>query len=332
MSKIKIGAIDTHYSRIPSSEKDKMMDSRTIRAIHRVSYGNIAATQRTFANISNNHTIAFYITRNQCDLISELDLVLPNPDNIQPDKFVHEYIQSVTIEIGGHRFDKAMTSTQLLTTNQLFKRYTRTINNTTFIPLSLAPFHKWTPVPPSTTYHDFVIFVEFKKHPLSSSSSPLRLCGLRYWLQQKQSDKDAYEFITHQQQNWGPETIKSGVNRIQLNLNNITRMIYFWGFDKTKVTNIRFLLDDEPYYEGTIEELEHYKCVAGYPDLTDPTMIVFSNESFDKFPYSAINFSVYDKAVLEIETTEENAIIDIVGISINQIVWSNGMMGMKWCC
>lgn len=327
---MKIGVQDKHFLQYSTREMDEMLDARKVflgRTPHSVSYGQIDTYQKT-NNGYTPFTVICTVKRNQCDLITALDLVLPNHDELHFDQFVHEYIGSIAIEFGGHRFDKVHSATQLLVTNLVHERYGRTVNKKAFIPLALAPLHKYNLVPPSSTFHDLKIVIEFKKLPLS----PFEIYGLRYNLYDKTmlNDLVSHTHFTHQQQYWGGDKIKKGVNRVKLHLNHPMRLLYFWGLDNSKIQSIRLLLDDKTHWEGSIEELEHYQAISGHPDILDATLIVFSNEDFDKYPYSSINFSVIDKAILEIVTSEDEAVIHIVGLNINLYMWSCGMVGLKY--
>lgn len=285
-----------------------------------VSYGPIAFDVKWESKTRK----ALVVKRGQCDLINMLDLVLPIQDH-QSNSKIENSIDSIAVEFGGHRFDCAASTTQLVTTNSLHDRYWHRVNNMFFLPLALAPLHKHNLVPPSTTYHDLVIIIDFKQVPES-----FEIYGMRYFIHEKHllADSTSYLAYTHQQQYWGGEQIVKGVNRIQLNLNHHIRFIYFWGIDTTKVTSVSLVFDGHLFYKGTIEAMEHAKALFGYPDVDAP-MIVFSFDEMDVYPNSAINFNEYDKAMLELETSEEAATLHIVGVNINTMLMSCGMIGLK---
>lgn len=302
---------------------DKMMDYKLLEELnnHRVSYGHIG-TELQICDSTN--TIKLTIKHGQCDLINMLDLVIPSAFRID------DTIESIHVECGGHRFDSVYNATQIKVTGQLYHRSIYMIDGKMFVPLALAPFHKHNVVPPSLSYHDNKIFIKLKK--AVPNIEDWYICGMRYFLEDSYKNKNmlkSHTAITHQQQYWGGDSIKKGVNRIRLNLNHHVRLIYFWGINKVLIRKIRLLLDDLPFFEGTVHELERAKCLFGYSDI-DEMMVIFSNEAFNKFPQSTINFCTIKNAYLEVETDEDEGIVHICGVNINECVWSCGMIGMRF--
>lgn len=322
---MKKGVQDIHFAKITIKDREDMMDSRNIligKDPFQVSYGRIEVGLK---KCYQNTDMRFYLKKEQCDLVNMIDLVIPNPENIPTNTLVEEWIQSVKVECGGHRFDAVFSARQLLVVASIFNRFPHTANNTTYVPLALAPFHQNNLVPPSLTHHNCVICVKLNK-PLEGSWD---LCGMRYIFHNKHTLNLHNAFITHQQQSWGSDAVQRGINRVRLNLNHPVRLIYFWGIDSTLVKKVRLVLDDTVCFEGTLQDLERGKNLFGRSTV-DAHMLVLSYEEFDRFPQSTINFSAYDDAFLEIETDQEEGTMNVCGLNINEYVWSCGMIGMKF--
>lgn len=137
------------------------------------------------------------------------------------------------------------------------------------------------------------------------------------------------EFITIQNQYTGVEKLKKGVNKIVLNYNHPLYLMYFWGFDKTKVKNVQLTLNGCAMYDGPIEALEHHKQQRGLSHA-EPTFIFFSPDAFNVPTGSSVNFSRIDRAHLVIETEEENADIHIVGLNMQPLRMMSGMVGLAF--
>lgn len=323
----KYGAQEQLFDQYSSKQKHAMMDARRT-VLYDKYYREIYCAIETTQENKGNNKIMFHIQREQCDLINHIDLMISFPHactNKTAGETVHEWIASVTTEFGGDRFDTLYTPF-LLPVAALHARHSHTANNKFFIPLALSPIHDTNLVPPSTKYHDLNIIVDLKK-PLVDGMS-MEIYGKKYYLE-TMSRFEEYTGFTHQTQFSGTGTINKGVNRIPLHLNHLVRAILFSGMDKSKVRRIRLLLDGEVFYEGDITTLQTSKEIFGYPNI-DTSMIVFSYDTFDKYPWSAINFSKIDEPILEIETDEDQCEICIAAVNINMYVMSCGYIGMKF--
>lgn len=137
------------------------------------------------------------------------------------------------------------------------------------------------------------------------------------------------EFITIQNQYTGSEKLKKGVNTIKLHYNHPVYMMYFWGFDKTKVKNVKLTLEGHSMYDGPIEPLEHHKNQRGLGHV-EPTFIFFSPDKFNVPTGSSVNFSRMDYPRLMIETEEEDADIHIVGLNMQPLRMMSGMAGLAF--
>jgi hypothetical protein len=140
-----------------------------------------------------------------------------------------------------------------------------------------------------------------------------------------------HEFTTVQSIAIDCGKVKKGTNTINVNyLNHPVYMKYFWGFDKSKVTNIRYEINDCIYYDGPIEPLEHIKKQRGYGEC-EQLMLFFSDDKFNTKPRSTINFSRLDKVVLVIETEQEEETDVYVGaFNIQGFRYMNGMIGLSF--
>lgn len=270
------------------------------------------------------------------DLVHEIDLAIPNASNRPLD----ELIDRIETQIGGQRIDVLYSpdiETQINTTCALLygRRAVRHINGVTFVPLAMAPFHETNLMRPSTKHHDLYVIIRMGA-VIGHDHPTYALYGNVYFL-----DKPArlrlldapHEFATIQNQsNHGDVSREEGgVTTVDLTYNHPLHLIYFWGFDKSKVRNVKLLLDNAAFYDGPIEALEHYKasrCAA--PPHPDPTVIYFSRgRSFDEPCMGTINFSRIDRAKLVIESDQEDAFpVHVVGLNVQPMRYCHDMYGL----
>ena len=207
------------------------------------------------------------------------------------------------------------------------------VNGRTFIPLVMAPFYEHSMAAlAALENHDFCVLVEVAS-AAGVCIEDVELWGNVYFLDTPERSylvNNAHEFVTMQNQYLGPKTIRAGENRFPLNFDNIVGMVYFWGFDKTKVTNLKLMLNHTTYYDGDIEPLEYFKACQGYGDA-EPCMIIFSQSSFGEPTLSTVNFSKMDNAELVITTTQtEESTVYIVGLSMQTVRMQSGMLGLAF--
>lgn len=273
---------------------------------------------------SNNKGITFHVTRS-CDLINNLDLMIKNPENIK----------SVEVEYGGQRFDKIHSFEQIKTSAAIFKRPITPANNEGYgiVPLCLAPFHYYNLALPSTTYHALNIFVEFVEGCEDYNEEEVDIYGNMYYLDNDERRlllNNSHEFATIQSQYCGPDKMTvAGKNRVNINFNHPVYMIYFYGPDKSKISNIKVKFNEAVYYDGPLLPLEHMKAERGLGHI-DPVMIFFSDGAFNAPPKTTVNFSRIDNAVLEVDTTEEESTIHVVGLNCQGVRYVSGMYGMVY--
>lgn len=290
---------------------------------HQYSYQQIDVIKNSKLNKST------YKLEKTCDLVNSIDLVLPNPYNLPLNKI----IKSISTEVGGQRLDKIMDDIDTIidTDCVLFKRKKTHINGKTFVPLNLAPLYDHNMIMPSYEYHEFLINVEYDE---KYDHSDVILCGKKYMLdtlERKRLHNEPHTFITTQHQSIGVEKITRYVGdySFKVDFNHPMYLIYFWGFDKTKIKNIRLTLNGQDFYNGSVEILEHHKLSRGYD--VEPLMIFFSQEDFDKSTHCTVNFSRIDSASLYISTDErDDKDVYIMGLNLQPYKYTSGMCGLAF--
>lgn len=292
-------------------------------------YQRVTAT----ATATDKSRIQFELVRD-CDLINCVDLVLPNPDNSS----LAEIIQSVEICVGGQRVDKMCShdiDVQVKTNCEVFGRTLTHLNGKTFVPLCMAPLHAFNLFLVAAMHHSMTICIEFKPAYASKIASPCKevlLYGNRYFLDPKERAviaDSAHEYQTIQNQSIGKYTMTQGTNTYKIPFNHQLPVIYLFGFDKSKVTNVKLMLNDWPFYDGPIEPLEHYKFSRGIH--AEPLFLWFSASELNEPIRSTVNFSQIDRASIVIETDEVGEReVSIVGLSLQTIRFSSGMFGLKY--
>ena len=295
---------------------------------YNVVYGKLNATV-----IVNSNKVTFIIDR-QCDLINHVDLVIPDPDK----RSLSLILEDMKVEYGEDYHDqmdimmvRADMQTHVETSAALLGRKITHANGKTFVPLAMAPFHKNNLAFPSTIDQDLMIKVTFKQgHGVDLGA--LELYANKYVVSESARERLFYEphsFMITQHLYAGPDPLNPGVNRIKLwHLRHPTYLIYFWGFDPTKVKNVRVLLDnDTVFYDGSIEALDHMKASRGLSHV-GPT-VVFLSDSLPGEPIKGyVNMSCIENARLEIDTEQEEATqIHVVGLACQPYQYVNGTAG-----
>lgn len=295
---------------------------------HQFSYQKIPV--RTSRGGNNKFS---YTLERKCDLVNRLDIVVPNPNNLPLSKI----IKTIETEVGGQRFDKIGCSnedfdieTLIKTDCALFNRKISHINGKTFIPISLAPLYNHNMIPPSLEHHEFKINIEYAKE--YQYTNDVEIYGNRYFLdnpERKNLFNNSHSYITIQHQYTGMEKMICGHTGFRLNFNHPVYLIYFWGFDKSKVKNITICLNGHNFYNGSAEALEHYKLSRGYD--VEPMMFFFSEDDFDKPTKCTVNFSRIDSAQLYILSDQkEETNVHIVGLNLQPVRFMNGMAGLAF--
>ena len=296
---------------------------------YNVVYGKLDADRTVYAS----NTVRFTVKR-QCDLINHLDLLIPNPDNLS----LSDILEGLSVEFGGGTTMDAMRvsddmQTHVETSAALFGRKITHANGKTFVPLVMAPLHANNLVFPSSIHHDLWIAVTFKQG-FAVDIDAVELYANKYVVSESARERlfsEPHSFMTTQHQYIGPDRLEKGVNRIKLHFNHPTYLIYFWGFDPSKVKNVRVLLDnDTVFYEGPIEALDHMKASRGLSHVR-PTVLFFSDGPPGGPIDCSMNMSRIDNAYLEIDIDQEGSTpIHIVGLSSQPYLYIDGMTGMSF--
>ena len=263
-----------------------------------------------------NERVCFLI-KQTCDFINCVDLMLKNPENIK----------SISTEYGGQRFDKLWSWEQIQTNVAIFNRKITKMDDMFIIPLCIAPFHTNNIVYPSAKYHELKVIIDF----IEPYDGPIDLYGNMFFLETQDKEKiNSHEFVTLQSQYRGADKIQHGINRVKLDFDHPTTMLYFYGLDKSKIKNIRLILNECNFYDGPLLPLEHVKHSRGLGHV-DAVMMFFTTDAFNKYGARAnINFSGIKYAFLEIDTDEDIGEIHVVGLSYNGVQYANGRYGLLY--
>ena len=231
---------------------------------------------------SKDSTRVCMVFERTCDLVNMIDLVI--------DDSLYENIANIYVEGGGQRFDKFYNKTQIETTAAIFGRKVSRCDGLVIVPLAMAPFYETNLVMPSTEHHDLNLIVHFS-HPVDEPVREVQLYGNRYLLSPADRQslvKEPHEFVTYQSQYTGEEKIKKGINKIRLHFTHPCILIYFWGMDRSKVKNVKLLLDGASFYDGPLQLLEHAKRQWLGDDVI-PSLLRFTNEPSERCTLSPIN-------------------------------------------
>ena len=277
--------------------------------------------QRVFSKLDftkktcNEKNTNYILTVNRtCDFINNLTLMIQNPENIE----------EISVLYGGQRFDRAFSWEQLQINMKIFKQKWSCNGDNYMIPLCISPFYSHLLAQPSTQHHKLEIYVNFKQ----KYTGPIELYANMFYFIERKKLYNEHEFVSFQTQYTGEEKLVKGVNKFKLHYNHPVCLLYFYGFDKSKIKNIKFILDNNIYYNGTIHELDHIKENYGYGDI-DATMLIFAiPQKPHEIKNGTINFSRIDYPEIEIETDEDEADFHIFGLTVQAIRYSSGMYGV----
>ena len=263
------------------------------------------------------------------DFVNDLDLILCGVDSVK------NVVEMIDVEVGGQRFDrlgvKEDLDTQIRVNSAFFGRRYGTVGNKLFVPLTLAPLHS-TDLVRTSAYHKVSIYVRFCDDASQTVIDGARLAGCVYSVDaplRKTLFSELHEFVTFQNQYGGVETLRRGRNEIELSLSNPAAAIFFWGFDKKLVTNVKLTLNDKPFYDGDVETLDDFKLARGMD--VDPVTIFFSQDDTATPHRSSVNFSRIDHAKLIIETTDVTETnLYVVTLNPHPGKYVSGMYGLQF--
>lgn len=296
--------------------------SKLLNGVYQMVYGKFdTLTTQTIHEKDGTLVTSFDIEQGQWDLINMVDLVVFNPKQLKSG----DYIKRIFVEIGGQRIDYMTCGdidTMINTNCVLFDRKMSHIHDKTFIPLVVAPFHQNNLIRIRNMQHGIRIVVELKQ------DMEMELYGRKYITNVTSKSEN---FITVQNQYTGCEKLRKGVNTFRLNFNHPMFLIYFWGFDKTKVKNITLRLQRAgDFYNGPIEALEHFKYNHMGHDV-DPVVMYFAHTGYFQPTKCSVNFSRLDYIDLIIETDEEEERdVYIIGHNMQVMQCASGMYGMRF--
>lgn len=291
-------------------------------------------------------SMKFTFKRQSCDLLHKVDIYFPNTG-----RKLNEFLNSIEVEYGGDRVDKIFSTADvretwkvkregdietMLNTNASIlgsKRKVVYTDKYVIVPLHMAPFHDSNLVFPGTEYHELSIcicgdFLEGIEMPVM----PVIYAECYYVDEEKRKSlvETPHEFLTIQNKmfvNSKSNVMKKGTNTYLLNLRNPVYGMYFWGFDKSKVTNITLKMNEDGpvFYDGGIEPLEYHKTSRGID--ADPLMIFFADTVKS---HSAIDFNKLHNPVLIIESEqEEETTFYLIGLNTAKCRYDTKMFGLS---
>lgn len=283
--------------------------------------------------------------KKSCSFVNHVDLIIDNAAAAP----VNRILQRVVVECGGQRIDAIggsdadiethiNTNCVLMNSGKKQKQQQRRIvhlGGKTYIPLVMAPFYDHNMAYVSVAFHEYCVYVTLTDDFMADfdmGKVKMELYGNAYFLDVPgiKRLREAHEFVTIQNQFCGAETMRPGQNSFDLPFNHPVYLIYFWGFDKSKVTNVKLTLNGSTFYDGSLDALEYYKKCRGFGDA-EPCIIFFSQDEFGEPVRSSVNFSRMDKAHLVLTTTDnEECKVYIVGLNMQPLRSMSGMIGLAF--
>jgi len=265
------------------------------------------------------------------DFIEDINIV------IKKQKGVEYKIGQITLDIAGMRIVRLHDTTQLNVLNSVYGQHTVEDEDTITIPCTFTN----RIIPLVKLYHHEVRIqctIAYKKLP-ESTGLDVELYGNMYYLnlplrRQLCQSQNFFNTTTRiiQNQCTGAEKITRGINHIRLNFNHPVFLIYFYGIDQAKINNVQFVVNGEIVYDRSIRAQEEPICRL-FDDDKDTSFIYFSKKfDFDDlYNNDTINFSRIEKAVLVIDTDQEDdATVNIVGLNYGIARTAGGMYGLAF--
>lgn len=233
-------------------------------------------------------------------------------------KTISKLFEKLEVSIDDQVFDEMYSWDQMLTASGINGKRTITDHECDgrsycSIPLPVAPFHKDNLIVSSG---NIVITLKFTKDPLRPYLL-IDLYGNHYNVQynSKTMERNPYNFVTFQSQYQMMGKMNIGINEYKLNWKYPATHIYFWGFDKSRVTNVRLVLNKENHYNGPLGPLEHFKVQRGLGNIN--ACIIFLSEA------DYVDQSGIENIVLIIETQGEGN-IEIAGVTKLGVQYEDG--------
>lgn len=292
--------------------KENFNSRKLLKEEYQCSYTELKTT-----TVEKDNKIIINIER-EYDMIDNIDLVTSDTDNIK----------SIELVIGGRKidiFDSGDLKTQINTLCELFGNNRRVTKN--FMPLELLLFHSNNIYAPLLLqYQDTKIIVSFHNEVIDC-----KLNGNIYNLNERHNLVKMEKVLNYgiQSYNYPNMIIKNGINKYKLDsCFNPSSLLYFWGFDKLKVKNIKLKLDNGCYYyNGSIESLEYRKHSLGYTHC-EPVVIFFTTEKLTEYSRGNLNLYMMENSELIIETDqEETSDFYLVNIGARALECTQGKIG-----
>jgi hypothetical protein len=178
----------------------------------------------------------------------------------------------------------------------------------------MAPFHSHNVFKETTNTQNVIVSIGLKQY-VDNDIGSWALFGKRYCIDNDNSIlHKRHWFMTVQNQ----RTIPTKEHTVHLDFFNPINLIYFWGFQKSKVKAVTLLLNDRIYFEGPLQALEFLKISSGFGHL-EPVVMFFSQNRFNERPHGSINFSRINNVKLCIDTDQLDFKIHVVGLNMQKI-------------
>lgn len=266
-----------------------------------------------------DHTNEWYSDRckikinmdNFYDFINVIDLHID--DSIEN---ISKVFKNITAKVDDQIFDTFDSWEQVITVAAIHGRKVTSsmIGDQPYctIPIALAPLHK----------HNFIrnncieILIEFVNDTLQSKV--FKLFGNKHYVENYNSLRSLeYEFITFQSQCCCiNQKIQGFSNSYRLQFNFPVTHIYFWGFDKTKVSNVKLSINGNNLYNGPLGTLEHEKERRGLGDIS-ACIIFLCEDNYTEAPFSSVNFSRIEFSALVLDIQDNDMqFINIAAVNI----------------
>lgn len=299
------------------------------------SYSQIETTTCRRCHTSDTDTtVKMVLDKSDCSFINHVDIAIPNPDKIP----LSSILKMVKLEYGGQRIDQFYVEddleTQINTISALLgspQRKVRHIDGVTFVPLPMAMLQD----------NNLMIMHGMVQYPAvylvltkDFEETNVQLYGKRFVVKSDKMNRvlnTPHNVIVTQCQYTGAEKMVHGVNIFKLNFVHPTSAIFFWGFDKTKVKNVKLTLDGSVFYNGSVQALEMFKASRGFDGDVKPVVIFFSEDKINVRGHKTVNFSRFNNPELIIETDDEcESPVYIVAVNSQPLRYMNGMCGLAF--
>jgi hypothetical protein len=266
--------------------------------------------------------------------ITNLWIVINNPTNLK----LNNIIKSISFEYGGMLYNKYQTTDIENEINIL--AYIFNIdgieykNNKIYIPLILP----YNTLIFNSSYHDARIHLQYNDNITNCVTFEIwgNICDTNAFQKLEKTNSFSHKclFILYKKQYTGIDIISTINNKIKINFNHPTYVMYLMNISKEYVQSIKIFLNHYKEFYSITEKTADYE----YKDFTiewfDNHAIIWINKEFllfDKLNEN-INFSVCADPYLIIENTYENQQpVELIAINFNAQLHQDGMTGTVFC-